>query len=386
MESSGYLIGFTIYFLAWLILYAISKRVNLSAKGVNIGPFYAQYKTIVFNKFLKRMGKYRRLWRVTGNIAVALAIGQMIFITISLTRNLFLLMEKAEGAYQLIPIVPGLTISFSSLPYILLTLAVLLLSHEAAHGIVSIAEGIPIKSSGLFIALVIPGGFVEIDEEKLKKAEPSRQLRIFAAGSSTNLVIGIIFLLLIASFPYTLSPFYNTKSQGVITVSIIEGSGADEAGLKQWTAINKINDTKIKHTMDLMNFMRTTSPNDKLILETDNGPILVTIKPHPTNSSIGLIGVIPFDYYQPKFDWLPKQSSYHIFIMEYWMNTILISVALINMLPVYPLDGGRIVESLLQMSKIKRGYKIKLIISGIFATILIANFVFSFIRYGLGKI
>jgi len=118
----------------------------------------------------------------------------------------------------------------------------------------------------------------------------------------------------------------------------------------------------------------------------NNGPITVTVKPHPTNSNIGLIGIIPFDYYQPKLELLPKQFSYHIFITGYWMNTILISVALINMLPVYPLDGGRIVESLLQMSKIKRRYKIKLIISGIFATILIANFALSIIRYGLGKI
>jgi membrane-associated protease RseP (regulator of RpoE activity) len=132
--------------------------------------------------------------------------------------------------------------------------------------------------------------------------------------------------------------------------------------------------------------MKTVKPNSTLLLHTDEGMISVTIQPHPINRSQGVIGINIFEYYPPKFSWMPKQLPYHLYITAYWMNTILISVALINMLPIYPLDGGRVVTSLLHMFKIRNVDKIKIIISIVSLGILAANLLLSISRFGFGKI
>lgn len=388
MVSSDYVTAFIVYVGAWLILYAISKALKTEKRGLTVGPLYAMYRTKAFNRILERLGKRRVLWRVLLNMAIALSIGQMLFILLSLTRNMFRLARGVEGAYQLMPILPGLTISWDSLPYILLSLAVLVISHEAAHGIASIVEGIPVKSSGVFLAIVFPGGFVELDEKRLEKAEPQAQLRIFSAGSAANLTLGIFFLLLLVGFPYTLAPLYSTSPQGVVAVSVIERSGADQAGLTPGTVITGINGTGIRTTSDLMEYMRHTNPNLTLILSTDMGEIPVVTKPHPANRSMGMMGIIPFEYYPPKFYWLPERLPYHIYVTEYWMNTLLISIALINMLPLYPLDGGRVLASILRLLKVKdiNINRIKLIVAVVSAGILAANLILSMSRFGFGKI
>ncbi|MEM2123225.1 MAG: site-2 protease family protein, partial [Candidatus Bathyarchaeia archaeon] len=319
-------------------------------------------------------------------MAVALSIGQMIYIRFSLTRNMLRLAGGVEGAYQLMLLLPGLTISWNSLPYILLSMAVLVISHEAAHGIATIVEGIPVKSSGVFLAVVVPGGFVELDEKRLEEAEPQAQLRIFSAGSAANLALGMIFLLLLVGFPYTLTPFYRATAQGVMVISIVEESGAAQAGLTPWIVITGINGTDIWDTSDLTEYMKHTNPNLTLALSTDKGQILVTTRPHPANHSMGMIGIIPFEYYPPGFHWMPKQLPYHIYVTEYWMNTLLISIALINMLPLYPLDGGRVLASILKMLSVKNVDRVKLFMSIFSAGILAVNMILSVSRFGIGKI
>ena len=71
------------------------------------------------------------------------------------------------------------------------------------------------KTTGAFFAHLLMGGFVEPDEEKLAKAKNVAKLRVFAAGSYTNAVLGVLFVFLLFSFPATISPFYNVVQTGV---------------------------------------------------------------------------------------------------------------------------------------------------------------------------
>src|SRR2546428_8063279 len=96
--------------------------------------------------------------------------------------------SSQAGPKMLIIPVPGVTISWEIFPYILISIAVLLIPHEAAHGIASVLDKVPIKSSGVFLAIFLPGGFVEIDEEDLSKRKARTKLRVFAGGSFTNVV------------------------------------------------------------------------------------------------------------------------------------------------------------------------------------------------------
>jgi len=64
----------------------------------------------------------------------------------------------------------------------------------------------------------------------------------------------------------------------------------------------------------------------------------------------------------------------------------LISVALINMLPIQPLDGGKIIEALLDKFDVKRKKEIQMILNLISVSLLGLNLVFSSLTFGFIRI
>jgi len=71
---------------------------------------------------------------------------------------------------------------------------------------------------------------------------------------------------------------------------------------------------------------------------------------------------------------------------EYWLNALLIGIALINMLPLHPFDGGRYVHSLLKMAKFSRSEEIRNVISIFALTVLALNILLTFMTFGLRKV
>jgi membrane-associated protease RseP (regulator of RpoE activity) len=281
---------------------------------------------------------------------------------------------------------PGLTVSWSNIPYLLLSLTILLVTHEFAHGIASVIEGIPLKNAGLFILGFIPGGFVEVDEETLKKAETISKLRVFSAGSSANLAAGLLILLLMVNFNFAISPFYSSTSSGVLITGLIDGGAAEKVGLKKWDAILALNNTKINNVESLTRFMNNVKPYSTLEVTTKRGVFYLVTQPHKLNESRALIGIYSFNYYEPKLHLLPNYLPYYFFTFGSWSYTILISVALVNMLPIQPLDGGKIIEALLDKFMIKRKREIQAVVSLISAVLLGLNLIFSSLTFGFIRI
>ena len=97
-------------------------------------------------------------------------------------------------------VIPGVEMPGSSIyvpfGYGLIALATVLIVHEFSHGIQAVGEKIPIKSIGLLLVAIIPGAFVEPDEEELKEAKKISRLRVYAAGSIANLSLAIIAMVL----------------------------------------------------------------------------------------------------------------------------------------------------------------------------------------------
>ncbi len=88
------------------------------------------------------------------------------------------------------------------LGYGLIALVTVIVVHEFAHGILARAEGIRIKSIGVLLLAIIPGAFVEPDEEEVKKANRLSKLRIYAAGSIFNIGFAAIALVINHSIIY----------------------------------------------------------------------------------------------------------------------------------------------------------------------------------------
>jgi hypothetical protein len=127
--------------------------------GIIAKPYYLMLKTVAFNSWLERIGgRFRRGWLAFFDIGAAMGIGLLVFVIYSFVNNavgLFRHSSSAGPTLLIIPL-PGLTIGWDIFPYILLAIAVLLIPHEMAHGIASVLDKVPIKSSGVFMAVFLP--------------------------------------------------------------------------------------------------------------------------------------------------------------------------------------------------------------------------------------
>jgi membrane-associated protease RseP (regulator of RpoE activity) len=383
------IIALSVYTSVWIIAYLLGKLFHSEKYGLEVKPYYLIYKTKAFNEKIKYLSKkYKKIWKIIFNIGIAVGVGEIIFIMYVLTKNAYFLINEVSQAsptFLLLPL-PGLTISWENFPYVIVSISFLLLTHELAHAIASLMDEVPIKTAGIFFALAVPGGFVEVDEEKLEKSENLTKLRVFAAGSFTNIIIGIFMVLLLSNFTLAISPFYSPNSSGVLIIDTVEGGAAQKAGIQKWDVIYSLNGTKVKDVKALSDFMKKVLPNSVLLVSTNKGNFLLNLKHSLENSSRAIIGIYSFNYYEPRFSLFPIQMPYYIYMLGNWMQTIFISVALINMLPLYPLDGDRFLDVILKMLSIKNTKRIRIITSSIAAIILGLNLALSFLNFGFIKI
>ena len=368
------------YLVVWFAIIGIAVLLKTDKHGIIAKPYYLMLKTVAFNKVLERIGgRFRRAWTIYFDIGAVLGVGFIVFILYAIIRNAIALFYRSSqaGPTILIVPVPGLTLGWDIFPYILFAIAVLLIPHEAAHGIASVLDKVPIKSSGVFMAIFLPGGFVEIDEEDLAKRKALTKLRVFAAGSFTNAVtFGVVLLLLFALF--------QTAPSGVLVTGFTPGSPAAEAQLPQWSVITGLNATTVTQIQDVANYMYKVNPGSLVQVRLNDGQVFnVTTGRSDTNSSRAILGIYNRDYVPLRYDFLSLESQYQLYYgVFYWLVIILPNVALINMLPMVPFDGDRYFDTLLGVLGIKHTRPFRTITSVVSLGLLLSNLILSFVLFG----
>jgi len=375
-----------IYLLAWFTLYIIFRFLRLEKRGLTAKPLYFIFRSTRLNKALERLAKRNRMfWRVSANIGVAFGVGLMILAVYSLARGAFALAFKTPEATPVIVLVPlpGLTISWENSPYIMVAVVILAVTHELAHGIASLIDDVPLKSAGIFSFLFFfSGALVEIDDQKLEKTGHSTRLRVFAAGSSVNLVTWLLVLILMYSFIPSISPFYDTSPSGVLITDLIDGGAAQTAGINRWDVIYSFNGTAIAGYERLSSYLSGIKPNSVLVASTNRGTLTITTRTHPSNSSRPYLGVSAFNYYAPRLPIFPVAFPFHLYQLERWMATIMIAFAVFNMLPMVPFDGDKLLASILRVFGVEKIKEARTLAS-VFCLIIIGlNFALSLWRYG----
>ncbi len=199
---------------AWFAFYAVIKLLKVQREDLEVSPVYALYKSTRLNGFIARLaGWCPGAWRVLGNAAVVAAIGQSAFATWLLLNNLLKFFFRPEQASPVQPLIPGVTIGASSLPWFMLAAGIVILTHELSHGIQCIMEGVKVKSAAILLAVITFGGAVEPDEEEMQKAPMMSKMRIFASGSIVNLITGLLVIPVMILFdnamPEALSVFFS---------------------------------------------------------------------------------------------------------------------------------------------------------------------------------
>lgn len=381
-----------LYLAGWTVLFLLAKRFNLEEKGLKVGPLYFVYKTTLLNRTLGRFArKMRRVWRVFFSMGAAVGVGMLVLIVFQLVRNAFNLVYRTReaGPVQVLLPIPGLTMRWEIFPYVIVALCVLVITHEGAHAIASLVEGISLKSSGVFLAAAIPGGLVELDDEKLDKSPYSTQLRVFAAGSSANMAVSLIFLLLMANFALTISPFYTIVPSGVLVGGTTNGYPAEIAGIQAGDIIQGIDETRIANLDGLRAYMAQVKPGSTVTISTSRGELGLVTAPDPNNGTHAVLGVTQLTdhiVYSPKLSFLSPDLPRQLYNVEFWIYFVTVNVALINMLPLFPLDGDRFLIALLGSLGVRNGKMIRSAMSAFSFAILALNLVLSYSMFGFVKI
>src|SRR3989449_10590209 len=373
------LIPLGIYLGIWAAIFLIGVLIKADRFGVILKPYYFMLKTAAFNSWMERLGtKWRRGWLVFFDVGAAVGIGLSALALYAFIRGLIALFIRSPQATPtaLILPLPGLTISWEIFPYIILAIAVLLIPHEVAHGIASVLDHVPIKSSGVFVAVFLPGGFVEIDEEDLAKKPNRTKLRVFAAGSFTN-VVSWFLVFLIASSIFLPSP------SGVLITSLVQGGGAQQANVPQWSVITSLNGTQVSSQVELSHFMSRVIPGQTVILHLNDGQDhVVKTKQDDINQSRALLGVIGQTYLPSRFPYLAPVTNFQLFTLFYWMQLITLSVGIVNMLPLFPFDGDRYFVTVLNMLGVKNTKYARIFASTVSLALLVLSLVLSFLLFG----
>ena len=372
------LIPLGIYLGIWAAIFLIGMLIKADRFGVILKPYYFMLKTAAFNSWMERLGtKWRRGWLVFFDVGAAMGIGLSALALYAFIRGLialFIRSPQATPTALIIPL-PGLTISWEIFPYIILAIAVLLIPHEVAHGIASVLDRVPIKSSGVFVAVFLPGGFVEIDEEDLAKKPNRTKLRVFAAGSFTN-VVSWFLVFLIASSIFLPSP------SGVLVTSLVDGGGAQQAGVPQWSVIIAVNGNPVSSVTDLSGIMSRVSPGQTVDVRLSNGlDRVVVTKMDTLNQSRAILGIITANYFASRLPVSPI-TGFQMFSAFNWMILILFNVAIVNMLPLFPFDGDRYFTTILNMLGVKNTKWPRIIASVISLGLLLMSLALSFLLFG----
>jgi len=191
---------FIFLLLFWMCFYVIGKLFKLEKRGWEIGPLYFLAKTTKLNRIINKIAmKFPRFWRVLWTIGIGFGFVAMAFIMVWFGINLYALITAPQLENAIVPFIPGVTVTGLPLLYMIIPIAIIMLTHEIAHGIAARIDGVTVKSSGFLALILLFGAFVELDEEQVAKKSRLTRQRIFVAGSFINLIIALFSLIIVTN-------------------------------------------------------------------------------------------------------------------------------------------------------------------------------------------
>lgn len=346
--------------IAWVAILVAAKGLKLQNRGFEIKPYSIVYKNASVQSVLTRMlTRTRRGIRVFADVSVVSGFAMMGFAFWFLLSNISNYFVEPSGFAEVTVLIPGVTLtSYESILNFLLCIPIVLIMHEGAHGIVATLERIKIKTGGFAIFIAMFAGFVEPDEDEFNKAKKISKLRVIGAGATSNVAFSLILGLVLLTNPLfaiivpepILGTFYESPD-GVQVLSVIEGSGAEEAGLLPNDIINGIDGVEVRTAFDLQRAELVPGETvDVSIMRGDQIMVIpVEVMESPEEPERGLIGIMRDSSaaYKPIYnfiEWNNPQIS--IFLLWLWMISFFIGI--INMLPLPILDGGKFIQSIIE--------------------------------------
>lgn len=371
----------TFYSLIVILIILFRKKLTIS--------YYISflYKTRIGLKLMDRIGKrFPRFFRALGYVGVVVGfVGMISMLGLLLFNFIKMMFWPAQADAVIGLVIPGVRIPgnafFVPFWYGISALFFIILIHEFSHGILSRAHDITVKSTGVGMFLIFPLAFVEPDEKRLSAAPKKRQLSILAAGSFANIIMAFIAILLVS---FVFAPLYSSAVdfKGVKVEKTTEGLPADIAGIKEGEVITAVNGIPIDYVDNFTKMMMDTGVNEQVVLSSKTKEYILTTIPNPENKDKPLIGIYVSQHHSIKQDIRERYGSYPEFLYILikfltWVQILGLGIGMANLLPLGPLDGGRML--LVSLSKFFKNrteaMRIWKFISMLCLFLLLANFI-----------
>lgn len=252
--------------------------------------------------------------------------------------------------------------------YALIAIVVTMIAHEFSHGVLSVVNKVKIKSVGLLTFGILPvGAFVEPDEEELNSRPSIERMRLYVVGSAGNFFVGFLAgILLLASTPWVQS---SLVYEGLEIIDFDKGYPAEKA-LEKGMVIEEING---KPAINLNLFRNATAgikPGEEITIKTSKGVYTVNSTADPKDGSKAYIGVLMMEKMRlggSLGDYGPSMSVLFFILMSLsWISFFNINIGLVNLLPIIPFDGGKMLKELISAFSINE-LSVKRILYGVVA-------------------
>jgi membrane-associated protease RseP (regulator of RpoE activity) len=378
--------------IAWVIVFAIAKVSKLDKHGFEIKPYSLTYKNQNVQLALTRiLNKTQRATKVFSNTSVVLGFIMMAVAFWYLASNLSNFFVKPESFSEMTVLIPGVTIqSSSNIAYFLLSVPIVLVIHEGAHGIVATLEKIKIKTGGFAVFIALFAGFVEPDEEEFSKAKKISRLRVIGAGATSNVLFSFVIaglLIFNPSFalimPDPIKGIFYHEPLGVPIISVTDGSGAQKAGLEKDDIITSIDGTHIALPQDFakVKLKAGETVNVSIIRDGKSMQIPVVTTPSKDDPEKGMLGILraALPSYQPVMPYYIHWSP-EVFMFLLWLWMLSFFIGIFNMLPLPILDGGKFIHTIIEKKMSEHALK------GVMISLYAVTFVLFGLNIGLSAI
>lgn len=342
-------------------------------------------KTQKGQSLMEKLSKFRFILILSWISLILMPIFSILAVSILLlTASLFLSFpEVREIARETGPqgalLIPGIN-PYLPIIYGWIAIFIGLVIHELSHGVIAKAVDIPVRSSGILFFLFLPiGAFVEVDDTKLDSVSFKKSGRIIAAGAGSNIVVGLMALILLVGVVNTMEPV----ADGIPVSKIVVDSPANMAGLLPGDIITHLNGIPVDDSNVFSQNFNNLSPGDEIILTVQRQSVQydypIILSSRPENSEEPFIGImrpsidindslhryqngisfstdllvyfsfpsgdsysIPFSTSMQNFYTSSLGNQYIVFSnLLFWIWFINFNLGIFNSLPLGPLDGGQ---------------------------------------------
>ncbi len=375
-----------------LVAYYIHKNKLWPEHITFFGPFMA-IKTEKVG-FFDRSIRYSAFLRAYGTLGVVMVILVSVLMTVMLVfsvQHIVVQRPPLTAANELknVLAIPGVNDFIPFTFAVWLGLIVTMVVHEFGHAILCRVEGIRVKSMGILMAVIPIGAFVEPDEEDQEKTRGLPKMRMFGAGITNNILLGLACFALVVFMLGFAVPVPTPLIHGVYV-----DSPANAAGILPNSIIKAVNGVPVTSRDDIATQLNTTKPGDSVTLLVENKGVTsehtLTLAAWPKEMSdrtSGFMGVTYYDapvvkeqfrlFYEPigliillaipiytitdptswsQFSLLtidsveavmwqvPFPEYWTVIQLLFWCGWFNLVVGTFNALPLVPLDGGYILR------------------------------------------